>query len=282
MPASPHSPPPAATKAIPFFRRLFRRPSLRHAFHRIAGKPTAGTRPSAISVPAQSALSHAAAPAPPAVASPRSYSRGEELANWLTHGFGLALSVVGLTLLIVFASRHGDAWHVVSFTIFGLTLLALYAASTLYHANRDEHRAGFLQRLDHAAIFLLIAGTYTPFLLTHLRGPWGWTLFGIIWALCAAGAAFKIFYGARYRLISTLTYLFAGWLILVALKPLIDHVPAGALWLLVAGGLCYSVGVIFYAWSRLPYHHAVWHGFVLGGSTCHFLAVLLFLLPPSA
>lgn len=217
--------------------------------------------------------------APRAAPARRAYTRGEEIANWVTHGIGLALSVAGLTLLIVFASRRGDAWHVVSFTVFGLTLMTLYAASTLYHASHGGRTKALFKKLDHAAIFLLIAGTYTPFLLTNLRGPWGWTLFGVIWGLCGAGAVFKLFSGERYRLTSTLAYLFAGWLIVVALKPLVANVPAGGLWLLVAGGLSYSVGVIFYRWHRLRYHHAVWHAFVLGGSTCHFLAVLLFLLP---
>jgi hemolysin III len=216
-----------------------------------------------------------------ATASVRRYTRGEEIANWATHGVGLALSVVGLSVLIVFASLRGDAWHVVSFTVFGLTLLTLYTVSTLYHARRNERAKMFFQKLDHAAIFLLIAGTYTPFLLTNLRGPWGWSLFGVIWGLCGAGAVFKLFYGQRYRLVTTLAYLFLGWLIIVAAKPMIASVPDGGLWLLLAGGLCYTVGVIFYAWRQLRYHHAVWHTFVLGGSTCHFLAVLLFLLPRS-
>jgi hemolysin III len=209
----------------------------------------------------------------------RPYTRGEEIANWVSHGIGLAASIVGLTLLIVYASLRGTAWHVVSFTVFGLTLLILYTASTVYHARRDGRAKAIFQKLDHAAIFLLIAGTYTPFLLTHLRGPWGWTLFGIVWGLCGAGAVFQLFFGERFRLTSTLAYLFVGWLIVVAVQPMIARVPHGGLWLLLAGGLCYSVGVVFYRWHRLRYHHAVWHGFVLGGSTCHYLAVLLFLLP---
>lgn len=219
---------------------------------------------------------------PVAAPAERAYTVGEERANWITHGLGLALSVVGLTLLIVFASRRGDAWHVVSFTVFGLTLLALYTISTLHHLRRAGRARTIFRKLDQAAIFLLIAGTYTPFLLTNLRGPWGWTLFGVIWGLCGAGAVFQLFFGERYRLTSTLAYLFVGWLIVVALKPMIASVPPGALWLLLAGGLCYLSGVLFYWWRRLRYHHAVWHTFVLGGSTCHFLAVLLFLLPRAA
>lgn len=209
----------------------------------------------------------------------RAYTRGEEIANWVTHGIGLVASICGLTLLIVYSSLRGNAWHVVSFTVFGLTLLILYTVSTIYHARRSERGKALFRKLDHAAIFLLIAGTYTPFLLTHLRGPWGWTLFGIIWGLCGAGAVFQLFFGERYRLSSTLAYLFVGWLIVVALQPMIERVPHGGLWLLLAGGLCYTTGVVFFLWHRLRYHHAVWHMFVLGGSACHFLAVFLFLLP---
>ncbi|MES2696044.1 MAG: hemolysin III family protein [Verrucomicrobiota bacterium] len=204
----------------------------------------------------------------------RVYTRGEEIANWLTHGIGAALSVVGLTLLIVLASMRGDAWHVVSFTVFGLSLLALYLTSMLYHLSRSERRRWLFRRLDHAAIFFLIAGTYTPFLLTNLRGAWGWTLFGIIWGLCGAGAIFKFIGGTRSRIASVITYLFSGWLILVAARPMLATVPEPALWLLLLGGIIYTAGIPFYLWRGLRYHHAFWHSFVLGGSTCHFLAVL--------
>ncbi len=213
------------------------------------------------------------APAAPAC------TRGEAIANWVSHGVGLAVGLGGLTLLIVFSSLRGDAWHVVSFTVFGLTLLLLYMVPTIYHAYRHERARLLVRKLDQAAIFLLIAGTYTPFLLTNLRGPLGWSLFGAIWGLCGAGAVFQLFFGERYRLTSTLAYLFVGWLIVVALKPVILAVPSGGLWLLLAGGFCYATGVAFYLWRSLRYHHAFWHGFVLGGSTCHVLAVLLFLLP---
>ena len=219
------------------------------------------------------------AAAQPVAAPACGYTRGEEIANWATHGFGLAASVAGLTLLIVFASLRGDAWHVVSFTVFGLALLVLYTASTLYHARRAGRLKALYHRLDHAAIFLLIAGTYTPFLLTNLRGPWGWSLFGVVWGLCGAGAVFKLIFGERYKIASVIAYVFLGWLIVVAIGPMLALVPHGGLWLLLAGGLSYSVGVIFYLWRRLRYHHAVWHTFVLGGSTCHYLAVFLFLLP---
>ncbi|RRJ95931.1 hemolysin III family protein [Opitutaceae bacterium TAV4] len=220
------------------------------------------------------------AAAKPSMAKSPDFSHGEELANWITHGIGLGLSIVGLTLLIIFASLRGDAWHVTSFTVFGLTLLLLYTASTFYHAWRTGGRGkALLMRMDHAAIFLLIAGTYTPFLLTSLRGPWGWSLFGVVWGLCVGGAVFQFFFGGWFRRASTIAYLILGWLIVLAIKPMLDAVPGGGLWLLLAGGLCYTGGLIFYFWRQLRYHHAVWHTCVLGGSTCHFLAVLLFLLP---
>jgi hemolysin III len=209
----------------------------------------------------------------------RAYTRGEKIANWVTHGIGLVLSISGLTLLIVFSSLRGTAWHVVSFTVFGLALLILYSVSTFYLAFQDGRGRKFWLRFKHAAIFILIAGTYTPILLTSLRGPWGWSLFGVIWGLCGASAVFQLVFGLRHRLASVVGYIFLGWLILVALEPLLTNVPAGGLWLLLAGGLCYSVGIVFYRWQRMRYHHAVWHTFALGGGVCHLMAFLLFLLP---
>ncbi len=209
----------------------------------------------------------------------RAYTRGEQIANWVTHGIGLVLSIAGLTLLIVFASLRGTAWHVVSFTVFGLALLILYSVSTFYHAFQDGRARRFLLRFNHAAIFILIAGTYTPILLTSLRGPWGWSLFGVIWGLCGASAVFQLVFGVRHRLASVVGFIFLGWLILVALAPLLANVPAGGLWLLLAGGICYSVGIVFYRWQRMRYHHTVWHTFALGGGVCHLMAFLLFLLP---
>ncbi|HTB79288.1 MAG TPA: hemolysin III family protein [Opitutaceae bacterium] len=210
------------------------------------------------------------------------YTRGEEIAHCLTHGLGLLLSIAALTLLVVFASLRGNAWHIVSFTVFGVTLFLLYAASTLYHSVRAAHWKDFFLKLDYATAFLLVAGTYTPFLLVSLRGPWGWTLFGIIWGLCAIGVCVQFLFPNRFRVASLVAYLSVGWLLIVAVKPLLAAVPEGAIWLLLAGALCYTVGAIFYLWKRLRYHHAVWHAFVLGGSACHFFAVLLFLLPSRA
>lgn len=212
----------------------------------------------------------------------RAYTPGEKIANWVTHGLGLALSIIGLTLLIVFSSLRGDAWHVVSFTVFGLTLLTLYTLSTLHHAQRSGRSPGSFRKFNRAAVFLLIAGTYTPFLLTNLRGPWGWSLFGMIWGLCGAGAVFHLVFGERLRVTTGLAYLFVGWSIVVALKPLSVAIPGGGMVLLLAGVLCYLIGLFFYQVRNLRYRHALWHTFVLGGSTCHLLAVLLFLLPRSA
>src|SRR5436190_14641565 len=228
-------------------------------------------------------------PLPPPVAPPsarlravRTFTRGEETANWITHGIGFLLSIAAFVLLLVFSSLRGDVWHVVSFTVYGLTLIALYASSTIYHALRGEAIKALFKRLDHAAIYLLIAGTYTPFLLIELRSPRGWMLFAAIWALCGSGAVFKLVRGRTPAALSTLAYVVAGWLVLVVIDPLIAAVPHACISLLVAGGVCYTSGIIFYVWHRLRYHHAIWHAFVLGGSICHFLAILLFLLPPAA
>jgi hemolysin III len=210
------------------------------------------------------------------------YTSAEELANAATHGFGLALSIAGLATLVAWAVVRADAWTVTSAAIFGATLVLLYTTSTLYHSLPGEGRKRLLRKFDHAAIFLLIAGTYTPFLLVNLRGPWGWSLFGVIWALAVAGVVLKFWLAGRFKLGSTLLYLGMGWLIMIALRPMLRTVPEEALWLLLAGGLSYSAGTVFYLWKRLPYHHAVWHLFVLGGSVCHFFAVWAAIIPRAA
>jgi hemolysin III len=224
-------------------------------------------------------------PLPPSAAPPasgvRAFTRGEETANWIIHGIGLLLSIAAFVILVV-SSLRGDVWHVVSFTVYGLTLIALYASSTIYHALRGEAMKAFFKRLDQAAIYLLIAGTYTPFLLTELRSPRGWTLFAAIWVLCGSGAVCKLVRGRTPAALSTLAYVVAGWLILVVIDPLIAAVPHTCILLLVAGGVCYTFGIIFYVWHRLQFHHAIWHAFVLGGSICHFLAILLLVLPAAA
>lgn len=207
------------------------------------------------------------------------YTEREELANSLTHGVGAVLSVAGLVLMVVFAGRHGDAWHVVSTAIFGTTLVLLYTASTLYHSLRGKQLKVRLQKFDHAAIFLLIAGSYTPFVLVTLRGPWGWSLFGVVWGLAVAGVTIKFWLAGRFKLVSTLIYIAMGWLVMVAIKPLVAALPSGGIKLLVAGGLCYTGGAVFYLWKRLPYHHAIWHLWVLAGSACHWAAVFVYVVP---
>lgn len=206
------------------------------------------------------------------------YTPREELANTVTHGIGALAGVAGLVLMVVAAARRGDAWQVVSTAIFGATLVLLYTASTVYHRFGDEQRGPLLQKFDHAAIFLLIAGTYTPFVLVTLRGPWGWSLFGVVWGLALIGVVLKFWFAGRYKLVSTLIYLAMGWLVMIAIKPLVVALPGGGLKLLVAGGLCYTGGAAFYLWKKLPYHHAVWHLFVLGGSVCHWAAVYFYVM----
>jgi hemolysin III len=209
----------------------------------------------------------------------RSATRGERIANWVTHGLGLSLAIAAFAVLIVFASLYGDAWDIVSFSVFGVTLVLLYSIYTFYHAWNTPRGKQFFLQLGRASVFLLIAGTYTPFLLVSLRGPWGWTLFGIVWGLCGAGAVFQFFIGNRYRLTSILATLFVGWMIVVAIKPLVAAVPHGGLWLLLAGGLCYTAGTLLLLLRRMRYQVAFRNAFVLCGSTCHFLAVLLLVLP---
>ncbi len=200
----------------------------------------------------------------------------EEIANSITHGIGFLLSVVGLVVLVVSASIEGDPWKVVSFTVYGSSLVALYLASTFYHSFHSPRLKHALRVIDHCAIYLLIAGTYTPFTLLNMRGPWGWTLFGVIWGLAAIGIGAKAFHVDRYPILTPLIYIAMGWLGVIALRPTLETIPAGGIALLAAGGITYTVGVIFYALDRLPYNHAVWHLFVLGASACHFFAVFFY------
>jgi hemolysin III len=209
----------------------------------------------------------------------RRYSVAEEIAHAITHGVGLLLSVAALAILVVFASLRGNAWHIVSSSIYGTTLVLLYTASTFYHALPSPRAKGVFRVLDHAAIYLLIAGTYTPFTLVNLRGGWGWALFGVVWGLAIFGIVLEAVAKQRVRILSLVLYLGLGWLVAVAVKPLLDSVAGGGLVLLLLGGLAYSGGVVFYSWHRLPYHHAVWHVFVMAGSACHFFAVLFYVIP---
>ena len=210
------------------------------------------------------------------------YSVGEEAAHALTHGLGLLFSVVGLVALLVAASLRGNIWHIVGCGVFGLTLVLLYGASTLYHGARNGPAKRVFRRLDHAAIFLLIAGTYTPFTLVNLRGGWGWALLAVVWGLAVLGIALETFALRHSRRASLGLHLGMGWLIVLALGPLARSLHPEGLALLVLGGLTYTLGVAFYAWERLPYNHAVWHLFVMGGSTFHLACVLGYVIPRAA
>jgi hemolysin III len=203
-----------------------------------------------------------------------------ELANSVTHGLGTLLGAASLVLMVVSASLHGSARDIVGAAIFGSTLVLLYTMSTLYHAFRGPVVKKVFKILDHSAIYLLIAGTYTPFCLTTLRGGWGWSLFGIVWGLAAAGVTLKaVFSAGRLPILSTVVYLGMGWMVTVAAGPLWRLLPRPGMYWLMAGGLCYSLGVAFYVAERMKFHHAVWHLFVLGGSMCHVAAVLGFVIP---
>jgi len=207
------------------------------------------------------------------------YTIKEEIANSITHGVGLILSIAGLGVLIAFASRLGNAWHVVSCTIFATTLILQYTFSTLYHSIQLPRAKSVMRVLDHSAIFLLIAGSYTPFMLVNLRGTWGWTLFGIVWALALLGVLFQISLLRRWQGISLALYIGMGWVVVVAIKPMLGAVAPGGLILLLLGGLAYTSGVGFYLWKSLRYNHAIWHGFVLAGSILHYFAVLFYVIP---
>ncbi len=209
----------------------------------------------------------------------RAPSPGEELANSITHGVGLALSLVATPVLVAVAVATHDPWRIVAVSVFGATLILLYAASTLYHSVRGPRVKEVCQRIDHASIYLLIAGTYTPFTLISIRGAWGWSLFGVVWGMAIVGVVLKSSFGARLPMLSTALYLVMGWIIVLALRPLSMHVAPPGMHLLALGGLLYTGGVVFYVWERIRYSHAVWHLFVLAGSMSHVAAVLWYALP---
>ncbi|HEX8319968.1 PAQR family membrane homeostasis protein TrhA [Longimicrobium sp.] len=208
----------------------------------------------------------------------RSEDRRWELANALTHGVGAVASLAGGAVLVAGAAAYGDVWKVVSSAVFATTLVLLYTASTLYHAARSPRVRARLQVFDHCAIYLLIAGTYTPFTLLGLRGGWGWSLFGVAWGLAVAGVVFKLFFTGRFPRVSTAIYLGMGWMVVVAAAPMLEALSTTTLAWLVAGGLAYTGGTAFYH-SHRPYAHAVWHLFVLAGSVCHYVAVATHVLP---
>ncbi|AAO35202.1 hemolysin D [Clostridium tetani] len=205
------------------------------------------------------------------------YTKKEEIANAITHGIGVIFSIVALVLLVVFATKYKDAWYTVSYSIYGSTLIILYMCSTLYHSFTNEKVKKIFRKFDHSSIFLLIAGTYTPFTLTILRGKLGWSILGIIWVITIVGIVLKIVCFEKMEKVSTFLYIAMGWVIVVALKSIISSLPVKGIVLLIAGGLIYTVGCIFYAKDKIPYNHAIWHVFVLGGSVCHFFSILLYL-----
>ena len=212
------------------------------------------------------------------MASTHVFSKEEEISNSITHGIGVILSIAALVILIVFASLYGNVWHVVSFTLFGATMLLLYTSSTLLHALKPGQAKDFFEIMDHSSIYFFIAGSYTPFLFVAVQSATGWTLFGIVWGLAIAGTIFKSFFVKKFLFTSTLLYVVMGWLIVFVWNDLVAAIHPTSLILLIIGGLLYTVGAIFYIWKLFKHHHAVWHVFVLSATVCHFFAVL-YLLP---
>ncbi|WP_249872095.1 PAQR family membrane homeostasis protein TrhA [Oceanobacillus saliphilus] len=207
------------------------------------------------------------------------FSKGEEIANAVTHGIGAILSLIGLVVLIVASTMHGTAWHVVSFTIFGTTMFLLYVSSTMVHALLPGKAKDLFEIFDHSSIYLFIAGTYTPFTFHIIQGTLGWTMFGIIWGLAIGGVVFKAFFVKKYLFTSTVIYVVMGWIVVIGWNQIIENLHRNGVILLVIGGLFYTVGAVFYVWRGFKYHHLVWHIFVLAGTTAHYFCVLLYLLP---
>lgn len=207
------------------------------------------------------------------------YSPLEERINIFSHALGFVLSVFALALLVTYASRYGSVLHVLSFGVFGLSLIILYAASTLYHSTTNPARRARMRILDHAAIYVLIAGSYTPIMLVILSGTLGWVMFAITWGLALIGIILKLFFTGKYSHASTAMYVFMGWLVIFAIKPLINSFSADGLWWLFGGGMAYTVGAIIYSFKKIKFHHAIFHVFVLLGSACHFVSVYFYVLP---
>lgn len=203
----------------------------------------------------------------------------EEKLNAVTHGVGTVLALAGLIILLVSSRLHDDIWHLVSSGIYGTSLVLLYLASTLYHSFSNERLKYFFKILDHSAIYLLIAGTYTPFALLLFRGALGWTVFGVIWGLALIGVVFKIFFVKRFKSLSTICYIVMGWLMIILIKPLVAALPTVGLCWLIGGGLFYTVGALFYIYRWVPYNHMIWHLFVLAGSAAHFITVYFYIMP---
>ena len=207
------------------------------------------------------------------------YSLGEEILNSLSHGIGAVFGVVALTLMVTLAAQQGDPWRIVSFSIYGASIFILFLSSTLYHAFQNPKVKQVFKTIDHCAIYLLIAGTYTPFLLVSMRGTTGWVLFGIIWSLAILGIVFKVCFAGRFKWLSLSTYIGMGWLIIFAADEMSARLSDGAITWLAAGGVTYTLGTVFYAIKRIPFNHAIWHMFVLGGCVCHFISVFGYVLP---
>ncbi len=201
------------------------------------------------------------------------YTIEEEIGNSVTHGIGAGFSIVGLTVLVIFAAFKNSSWHIVSFSIYGATLVLLYLASTLYHSIQHPTAKRILRRIDHAAIYLLIAGTYTPFLLVSLRNAWGWTFLVVIWGLAIIGIAYKLLFLEYYEKLSALGYVLMGWLCMIAGRQLLTNLPKEILIWIAAGGVIYTAGITFLLLRRIPFRHTIWHVFVLAGSLCHYFAV---------
>jgi hemolysin III len=206
------------------------------------------------------------------------FSIAEEIWHAITHGVGLVLSIAGLAILVAYAALDGSALAVTASAIFGATLIVMYGSSTLYHASTNIKVKKIFQQFDHASIYFLIAGTYTPITLIVLGGAWGWSIFSVIWGVAAIGIFLKFAYPDRFEKLSLILYLLMGWMIVIAIQPLLENMESGGLWLLFAGGLSYTVGVIFYVWDRVPFNHAIWHLFVLGGSILHYFMVLIYVI----
>lgn len=203
----------------------------------------------------------------------------EERINIFSHAAGLLFSLVALALMVTRASLHGNAWHIVSVCVFGASLIALYAASTIYHGTTRPRLRARLRIIDHAMIYILIAGTYTPFALVTMNGMVGWVIFAISWGLAATGITLKLFFTGRFNLLSTLMYIFMGWMIIFFAKPLVDSLPKAGIYWLVAGGLSYTIGAVIYSIKKIPLNHAIFHLFVLLGSFCHVISVYFYVLP---
>jgi hemolysin III len=207
------------------------------------------------------------------------YSLIEEKTNIISHGIGFILSIVALVLLVTHANLYGNTWHIVSFSIFGASLIILFGASTFYHSAKRPELRNRLRIIDHASIYILIAGTYTPFTLVTLNGPIGWSILGIAWGLALTGIILKLFLTGKYDLISTLMYVFMGWIIVFVIKPVINNLSLEGLLWLVAGGMAYTIGAVLYSIKKIKFNHAIFHVFVLIGSVCHFVSVFFYVLP---